>query len=278
MMMLRRFPFFKWHKMTMLLGLMLMSMSCLAQTKITGQVVNEQGKGVEYASIQIDSLYAVSDLQGHFTIDVSKGERKNMVVSHLSYLSVVVPFQEYQQGYVKVTMKEKANDLAAVTVQGKKLKPMKISHKGIKTPGGVSFKNIQNTTYEVGPIVSNKKDYLVKSFDFKLSKCTYDYCVVRIIVYEIKGSSLVPIQSKPVYLKFSNKQQKEEYVVKPTENILLKKGHDYYVGVAVVSSNGTGEINFPAYLRKGYVRNLVSGKMKKLPATLGISMTGVEVE
>lgn len=275
---LRRDFKWSWHKAILMLGLMLVSVSCLAQSRVTGQVVNERGDGVEYASIKIDTLYAVSDLQGHFSIDVPKGERKEMVVSHLSYQPVVVPFQTYQKKQVKITMKEKANDLAAVTVQGKKLKPMKISHKGIKTPGGVSFKNIKNTTYEVGPIVSNKKDYLVKSFDFKLSKCTYNYCVVRIIVYEIKGGSLVPIQSKPVYLKFSDKQQKEAYSVKPTENILLKKGHDYYVGVAVVSSNGTGEINFPAYLRKGYVRNLVSGKMKKLPATLGISMTGVEIQ
>lgn len=267
-----------WHKMSLLLGLMLVSVSCLSQNRVTGQVVNEHGDGVEYASIKIDTLYAVSDLQGHFSIDVPKGERKNMVVSHLSYQSVVVPFLTYQKNLVKVTMKEKENDLAAVTVQGKKLKPMKISHKGIKTPGGVSFRNVKNTTYEVGPIVANKKDYLVKSFEFKLSKCTYNYCVIRIIVYEIKDGSLKPIQAKPVYLKFTDKQQKEAYSVKPTENILLKKGHDYYVGVAVVSSNGTGEINFPAYLRKGYVRNLVSGRMKKLPATLGISLTGVEVE
>lgn len=267
-----------WRKITLSLGLMLVSASCLAQSRVTGQVVNEQGDGVEYASIKIDTLYAVSDLQGRFSIDIPKGERKDMVVSHLSYQPVVVPFLSYQKEHFKVTMKEKANDLTAVTVQGKKLKPMKISHKGIKTPGGVSFKNVKNTTYEVGPIVANKKDYLVKSFDFKLSKCTYHYCVIRIIVYEIKGGTLVPIQSKPVYLKFSDKQQKETYSVKPTENIFLQKGHDYYVGVAVVSSNGTGEVSFPAYLRKGYVRNLVSGKMKKLPATMGISLTGVEVQ
>lgn len=271
-------PVFSWHKINLLFGLLLLSISDFAQTRVTGQVVNEQGECVEYASVQLDSLYTVSDSQGHFSIDASKGERKDMIISHLSYQSVEIPFQNYQKGDVKVVMKEKANDLTAITIQGRKLKPAKISHKGIRTPGGVSFRNIQSTTYEVGPIVSNKKDYLVKSFDFKLSKCSYSNCVVRIIVYEIKGGSLEPIQTKPAYLKFSDKQQKEEYAVKPSENIFLKKNHDYYVGVAVVSSNGVGEINFPAYLRKGYVRNLISGKMKKLPATLGISLTGVEVQ
>ncbi len=266
------------QKTALLIGLILASVSCLAQSKVTGQVVNEQGEGVEYASIKIDTLYTVSDLQGHFSIEIPKGERKDMEISHLSYQSIAIPFQTYQRSNIKVTMKEKANDLAAVTVSGKKLKPMKISHKGIKTPGGVSFKNIKNTRYEVGPIVANKKDYLVKSFDFKLSKCTYHECVVRIIVYEIKSNSFTPIQTRPIYLKFTDKQQKEEYSVKPSEDLLLKKGHDYYVGVAVVSSNGTGEITFPAYLRKGYVRNLITGKMKKIPATMGISMTGMEMQ
>ena len=266
------------YKILILLVLFGFPVSGMAQTRIEGHVVNELGEDVEYASVRVDSFYVVSDQKGHFLMNLPKGEKAEMVISHLSYKPFVVAYGSYKDGNVKAVMKENVSNLAEVSVSGKKLKEKKISHKGIKTPGDVTFHNVKNTTYEVGPIVANKKDFLVKSFNFQIKKCSFSYCVVRVIVYEIKDKDLVPIQSKPIYLKFTDKQQKEEYSVKPTENLMLKKGHDYYVGVAVVSSNGDGEIHFPAFLRKGYVRNLVSGKIKKLPATLGISMTGVEVQ
>lgn len=262
-----------------LLGLLLLEPSLgMAQYRIEGMVKNELGEGVEYASVKVDSFYTVSDLKGYFELDLPKGERKELMITHLSYKPVALPWNSYKTGHVEVTMKENVSNLAEVSIAGKKIKEKKISHKGIKAPGDVVFRNITNTTYEIGPIVSNKKDYLVKTLDFKVKKCTFTECVVRIIIYEIKDNHLVPIQRKPIYLKFSNRQQKEDYAVKPSENIMLLKGHDYYVGVAVVSSTSKGEIHFPAFLRKGYVRNLVSGKMKKLPATMGISMTGVEIQ
>ena len=262
-----------------LLGFLLLeSVLCMAQNRIEGVVKNGLGERVEYASVRVDSFYTVSDLKGYFVLDLPKGERKELVITHLSYKPVALPWNSYKNGHVEVTMTENVSNLAEVSVAGKKVKEKKISHKGIKTPGDVVFKNVTNTTYEVGPIVSNKKDYLVKSLDFKVKKCSFAECVVRIIIYEIKGNHLTPIQRKPIYLKFSCGQQKEDYAVKPSETIMLSKGHDYYVGVAVVSSTGKGEIHFPAFLRKGYVRNLVSGKMKKLPATMGISMSGVEIQ
>lgn len=269
------FYLFKWFLLSFLsLG----SVASMAQSRIEGIVKNEQGERVEYASVKVDSFYTVSDLKGHFILDLPKGERNELVITHLSYKPVALPWNSYKKGYVEVTMRENVSNLAEVSVAGKKVKEKKISHKGIKAPGDVVFRNITNTTYEIGPIVSNKKDYLVKSLDFKVKKCSFTECVVRIIIYEIKDNHLVPIQRKPIYLKFSNRQQKEDYAVKPSESIMLRKGHDYYVGAAVVSSTGKGEIHFPAFLRNGYIRNLVSGKKKKLPATMGISMTGVEIQ
>jgi hypothetical protein len=59
--------------------------------------------------------------------------------------------------------------------------------------------------------------------------------------------------------------------------VKLQKRHKYYVGLAVVSTNGIGEIHFPAYIHKGYVRNLGTNKTRKFPATMGISLRGVEI-
>ena len=246
-----------------------------AQVKVRGKVSNSYGQGIEYVSIRVDSLYAVSDAEGNFELEVPKGHTDQMVVHHISYRTKQIPFESYKTGQLDIQLEEDVYELSDVVISNKKLKEKAVSHKGVKMPGDVSFRNTKYATYDIGPIIKNKRDYLIKSFNFKVEECTYTRCVLRIIVYEVKGKQFVPVQHKPIYLNFSDKQQFTEQTVDVKEEIILKKGHTYYIGVAVVDSNGKGIINFPAYLRSGYARNLNTKKTKKLPATLGISMKGL---
>jgi hypothetical protein len=39
----------------------------------------------------------------------------------------------------------------------------------------------------------------------------------------------------------------------------------------------TGEIHFHAYIHKGYVRNLGTDKIREFPATIGVSLIGMEM-
>lgn len=64
-----------------------------------------------------------------------------------------------------------------------------------------------------------------------------------------------------------------EIKIETTSSIALHKGKDYYIGLTIVSGS-KGTIHFPAYLRSGFVRNLIQGTMKKLPATVGIGVIG----
>jgi hypothetical protein len=59
--------------------------------------------------------------------------------------------------------------------------------------------------------------------------------------------------------------------------LFLQTKRKYDAGLAVVSANETGEIHLPAYIHKGYVRNLGTGKTREFPATIGISMMGMEM-
>ena len=52
----------------------------------------------------------------------------------------------------------------------------------------------------------------------------------------------------------------------------------YYIGVAVMASSGNGEIHFPAYFKKGCVRNLCTDRKKNLPVTLGVSLYGISAK
>ena len=115
------------------------------------------------------------------------------------------------------------------------------------------------------------------NFQFKVGKCTYTRCVVRVIVYELVGSAFVPVQAKPIYFTLTPANQNTDVKVKATEKIYLKKGLTYYVGLSLVSG-GNGILHFPAHMRFSYVRNLIKNSWKKMPATLGVAIEGYRLE
>lgn len=246
--------------------------------KINGRVVDENGSSIEYASIHVDSLYAVSDKLGHFSLVVPDDMKADLVVNHISYEPKVLKSSVYKKGdALQITLKEKVNDLADVSiVSGKKQKS--IVDKGVRAPGDVTFRNIKNTTYEVGPLFTPSKDFFVGSANLRVQKCSFSSCVVRLIIYEVKGNQFLPIQHSPLYLHLSKVSDKKDFAFMPEEPIRLLRSHKYYIGIAVMSSNGTGEIHFPAYFRKGCVRNLCTDKKKNIPATLGVSLLGVQIK
>ena len=257
----------------------LMTLTAFAR-KITvrGHVVDANGNSIEYVSIHVDSLYTVSDRDGNFSLAVPDEMKVDLVANHISYEPYVLKSSLWHRnGNLVVTLKEKVNDLADVPiVSGKKQKS--IVDKGMRAPGDVTFHNIKNTTYEIGPLFSPKKNFFVGSAQLRVTKNTFTSCTIRLIIYEIKGNQFVPVQHSPLYLHLSQMSDKRDFSFMPEEPIKLLRSHKYYVGIAVMSSNGVGEIHFPAYLRKGCVRNLCTDKKKKLPATLGVSLLGVQAK
>ena len=49
-------------------------------------------------------------------------------------------------------------------------------------------------------------------------------------------------------------------------------------GVGQGIAAGHGEIHFPAYFKKGCVRNLCTDRKKNLPVTLGVSLYGISAK
>ena len=133
--------------------------------------------------------------------------------------------------------------------------------RGVRAPGDVAFHNIQNTQYETGPLFSVSKDWRVGNVKLCVQKCTFSYCTIRLVFYEIMGTQFVPIQHRPIYIQVPPNPDKKELSVLVEEPLKLERNHKYYIGVAIVASSGNGEIHFPAYFRKGCVRNL--GKDRK---------------
>lgn len=75
-----------------------MALACVAANRtIKGHIVDESGRNVEFASIHADSIYAVSDKDGNFSLVVPDGMKKEIVISHISYQMCRIPFGVYSK-------------------------------------------------------------------------------------------------------------------------------------------------------------------------------------
>lgn len=269
---MRRFIFF-------LIVCEFFSLACIAANKsIKGHIVDEFGKNVEFASVYVDSIYAVSDKEGNFSLVVPDGMKQELVISHISYQTNKIPYDVYsKKTSLLLTLKEKTCDLSDITVVSGK-KQESILGKGVRAPGDVAFHNIRNTKYETGPLFVVNKDYYVKTAKLRVQKCTFASCTIRLIIYEVKGTVFVPVQHRPLYVRLSEISDKKDLSVWIEEPLKLERNHKYYIGVAVMASSGNGEIHFPAYFKKGCVRNLCTDRKKNLPVTLGVSLYGISAK
>ena len=107
---MRRFIFF-------LIVCEFFSLACIAANKtIKGHIVDEFGKNVEFASVYVDSIYAVSDKEGNFSLVVPDGMKQELVISHISYQTSKIPYDVYsKKPSLQLTLKEKTCDLDCLT-------------------------------------------------------------------------------------------------------------------------------------------------------------------
>lgn len=80
----------------------------------------------------------------------------------------------------------------------------------------------------------------MKNVKLRVQKCSFAYCTIRLIVYEIIGTQFVPIQHRPIYIQVSKISNKKDFSALVEEPLKLKHNHKYYIGVAVMASSGNG--------------------------------------
>ena len=249
-----------------------------AQTKVRGTVTDTRSHGIEYATICVDSAYAISDKDGHFELVLPNGSRADMVVSHISYKPKSVLHDVYKLGNVEIILNDKAYDLEAVDIVRAKTKLKNILGKGMKLPGDAAFGKAQKGNVEMGPLFTPKSDYAAVRFDMKVEECTYSQCVVRLIIYKVSDTVFEPIMAKPLYMELTTANKNSDISIHTTSPIALRKGETYYIGVSVVAGSANGTLHFPAHLRSSYVRDIIKGTHKKIPATLGVSVMGYKMK
>lgn len=119
-------------------------------------------------------------------------------------------------------------------------------------------------------------DYAITRLQLPIENIAYSECTLSLNIYEIINSGFSSILNKPIYIILQKEGERTIDIV-PDEKIILRKKYRYYMGVAVVNVKSNGSIEFPAYIKSGYIRNFVLAERKKFPATLGLNVLGVKV-
>ena len=251
------------------------SISIYGQETIIGKIKAIDGRAVEYATISVDSTFTLSDAAGNFSLLLPKGHTQDLKVTHISYKPLVIPRSKYISGNINITLEEAVNELTNITITNKKNKLKAISGKGIRIPGGdACFRNEHDGVKEIGPIVKADKDFTIESINLKILSNTYKKCILRVILYEIKGKKLTPIQTKPLYAEAKQSDNQYSLSFIPQQIICLKKGHRYFAGLTIVESSKKGELHIPAHLHSGLGHNTLTGNTKKIPASIGLKILG----
>ncbi len=99
--------------------LVVSSLQMLAQQKITGRIIDEDGFPVSYASVQYKGHHigVSSDSEGKFTIE--KHPAWQLTVSAISYKTQTVKIDE-KVNFIEVTLKDDSHKLGEVVVKSKK--------------------------------------------------------------------------------------------------------------------------------------------------------------
>ena len=251
-----------------------------AQTTITGRVINEHDEAVEYATIALsgDSIGTLADAQGRFSLTIPTNSKSDLCISHVSYERSIIPYATYSSGkQLAVKLKDKNIELTEVIV-GKKNKLKTILGTKLPGPSGSFRGKGQENWIEWGPTFKSKKDWIVSDIMFTIKKCTHERCVLSFSIYEKRGNEWVNILNKPIYKVVNKTSQKTKLDVKPSEDIILKAGKQYYVSVSVVDSDEYGIVEFNSQLRSCIARHISKGSTRKIPAGPAITLMGYELQ
>ena len=96
-----------------------------AQISVKGKITDVNGKGVEYVSVGVDSLFTISDVDGYFELKIPDGHTAPMIFHHISYRTQQLPFDTFKSGSVSVKLEEDIYNLSNIIISNKELKENK---------------------------------------------------------------------------------------------------------------------------------------------------------
>ena len=179
--------------------------------------------------------------------------------------------------------------LEEVVVLGGKQKTL--SSRGTRIPGAVSMLTPDKVGYEVGSALSVKHPFEVEEIEFFIISNSIRNVKLQVAIYS--DSTFTKALNHPILVNIP-KGNRQTIVAKPTARSLLQSG-DYIVAITFVhcdeetqqqwtnSDQWDGQtryqmmkqsIQFPLYLKAGYIRSTSTDTFEKCPANIGLKVKG----
>ena len=181
--------------------------------------------------------------------------------------------------------------LQQVVVWGSKRKQKSLSSRGTRIPGAVSVFTPDKVGYEVGTALDVKHRFEVERITLDIISNSIEGATLSLQIY--RDSTFAPMLSRPILIAVPQ-GKKQTLTAMPTERILLEPG-SYSIGITFADcseaikqqwansdqwDNQTRykmmkqSIQFPLYLKTGYMKSTVSDAFEKCTASIGLKVKG----
>ena len=181
--------------------------------------------------------------------------------------------------------------LQQVVVWGSKRKQKSLSSRGTRIPGAVSVFTPDKVGYEVGTALDVKHRFEVERITLDIISNSIEGATLSLQIY--RDSTFAPLLSRPILIAVPQ-GKKQTLTAMPTERILLEPG-SYSIGITFADcseaikqqwansdqwDNQTRykmmkqSIQFPLYLKTGYMKSTVSDAFEKCTASIGLKVKG----
>lgn len=248
---------------------------------ITGRILDNRGKGIEYVAIGIPGTGAgtISDSAGRFTLELPEGSSDSIMFFHVSYREKCLPAAELAAAGSPVEVRLEDNVLPEAVVVPGKTRHRRLVDRGMRVPAASASMESTSKGTEVGSLLEVSRKFMLKKIAFEVTENAMPGCLLAVNIYRVSGDKLENILSKPIYheIPLSRKRQKCETVV--DEGIMLDPG-TYFIALALVDHDcHEGEkcaVYFPLYLKSAWIRNRVLDGFERSPVNVGLSADGLE--
>ena len=182
-----------------------------------------------------------------------------------------------------------ARQLQEVVVLGGKQKTL--SSRGTRILGAVSMLTPDTVGYEVGSALSVKHPFEVEEIEFDIISNSIRDVTLQVAIY--RDSTFTEVLGHPIVVDIPE-GNRQRIVATPAERTLLQSG-DYIVAITFAhcdeetqqqwtnSDQWDGQtryqmmkqsIQFPLYLKAGYIRSTSTDTFEKCPANIGLKVKG----
>lgn len=181
--------------------------------------------------------------------------------------------------------------LQEVVVTGGKQKQRSLTSRGTRIPGAVSMLTPEKMGCEVGTTFSTRHRFEVEEIEFDIVSSSIKDATLSIQIY--RDSTFTPLLSHPIFVIIPE-GKRQTIIATPTERTLLETG-EYIVAITLADCNESTKqewtcseqwnsqtryqmmkqsIQFPLYLKAGYIRSSVHDSFEKCNASIGLKVKG----